>query len=188
MSDYLIIKHCSPTLAGIKCGSLFSCEYESRDELLKDIKRLNRLLVPKGLRVIPLRYGKERALIYVYRPRGLEAELSNEKALEILKQAGYESPSPDRCVIKLMSRLKENEDFPHEIGLFLSYPPEDVKGFIINKGKDAKLSGPWKVYGDQTYAQGRFNAYKTCTRIYCKRCLSGSGLDELTVADSALRR
>ena len=41
----------------------------------------------------------------------------------------------NRCIVKLIGRLQENEGFPHEIGLFLGYPPEDVLGFIENKGE-----------------------------------------------------
>ena len=32
------------------------------------------------------------------------------------------------------------------MGLLLGYPPEDVKGFIHNQGKNYLYSGYWKVY------------------------------------------
>ena len=32
----------------------------------------------------------------------------------------------------------ESGEFPHEVGLFLSYPPEDVKGFIDHRANDFK--------------------------------------------------
>ena len=50
MSDNTVIEHCSPTLAGIKTGSLFSFEYEDADEARGHIKRLNGIFVRKGLR------------------------------------------------------------------------------------------------------------------------------------------
>lgn len=174
MSDDLIIRHCSPTLAGLKNGSLFSCDYSDREEILSDIRRLNRLLVPKGLRIIPLRYTESRVLVYLYRPEGLGAELRDKGAVRILKEAGYENASADRCVIRLINRLRECEEFPHEIGLFLSYPPEDVEGFIKNGGKYAKLTGSWKVYGDAKAARAKFDAFKKCTRIFLRK--NGEGL------------
>lgn len=188
MSDDIIIRHCSPTLAGIKNGSLFSCEYTDREELLRDIRRLNRLLSPKGLRVIPLKYMQQRVLIYVYRPHGLEQELANREAFRILEEAGYEDSSPDRCVIRLINRLRRSEEFPHEIGLFLSYPPEDVEGFIANRGRKAKLTGQWKVYGNEQAARVRFTAYEKCTKILCERRASGFSIEDLTVADNAVKR
>ena len=35
----------------------------------------------------------------------------------------------------------ESGEFPHEVGLFLSYPPEDVKGFIDHRANDFKCAG-----------------------------------------------
>ena len=60
----LLIRHCSPTLAGIKTGNLFYCACPSRKDLTRDLCRLNKKLVPKGIRVLPLRACKGRALIY----------------------------------------------------------------------------------------------------------------------------
>ena len=74
-------------------------------------------------------------------------------------------------------------EFPHEVGLFLSYPPEDVKGFIENRAANAKCTGVWKVYGDEWQARQTFAKYKKCTQVYCERWQSGSGLDKLAVAD-----
>ena len=39
------------------------------------------------------------------------------------------------------------------MGLFLSYPPEDVKGFIDHRANDFKCAGLWKVYGDEEKAR-----------------------------------
>ena len=35
----------------------------------------------------------------------------------------------------------ESGEFPREVGLFLSYPPEDVKGFIDHRANDFKCAG-----------------------------------------------
>ena len=42
MSEDLLIRHCSPTLAGIKTGNLFSCACPSRKDLTRDLCRLNK--------------------------------------------------------------------------------------------------------------------------------------------------
>ena len=54
MTDEMIVLQCSPILAGMKTGSMFSCPYTSRKELLDDIRSLNKRLVPRGIRVQPL--------------------------------------------------------------------------------------------------------------------------------------
>ena len=41
MSEELIVRHCSPTLAGLKTGSLFSCPSASPDEMRRALRDLN---------------------------------------------------------------------------------------------------------------------------------------------------
>ena len=46
MSDEMIIRHCSPTLAGLKTGNIFSCPYSNKKELFCAVRSLNQRLVP----------------------------------------------------------------------------------------------------------------------------------------------
>ena len=183
MPEEIMIQQCAPTLAGIKTGSLFSCPYETEQSLLEDVRRMNGLLVPKGLCLLPLRYENSRVLLYLYRPRALQKDLSDAQAARILQDAGYHlCGSGSHCLTHLVRRLRENPEFPHEIGLFLSYPPEDVQGFIDNKARDFKCAGLWKVYGDEARAQALFAQYWECTRQYCALYQAGSPLSQLAVA------
>ena len=181
MSEELIVRHCSPTLAGLKTGSLFSCPSASPDEMRRVLRDLNIRLAPKGIRVLPVKNDGERMLIYIYRPGRLARDLGDGDAAQILCEKGYPCGCPGKCIMKLIERLRGNE-FPHEIGLFLSYPPEDVKGFIENRAANYKLSGLWKVYGDEKKAKELFAKYKKCTDIYCERYEAGCGIAELAVA------
>jgi hypothetical protein len=62
----------------------------------------------------------------------------------------------------LAKRFRESEEFPHEIGFFLGYPPEDVLGFIRHRGARCKLCGTWKVYSDVEKARLLFGEYARC--------------------------
>lgn len=182
MSEDYIVRNCAPTLAGIKTGSIFTCPCKSKETLHENIRRLNRKLVPKGLRLLPLRISEKRALIYLYRPSNLSQDLENDTAAALLRQYGYSLSSCESCVVQLIRRLREQQVFPHEIGLFLGYPPEDVHGFIENKACGCKCVGCWKVYGDESDARRRFALYKKCTRIYCEQWAKGTEIERLTVA------
>ena len=59
-----------------------------------------------------------------------------------------------------------DRDFPHEIGLFLGYAPEDVDGFIRLGAGRAKCVGTWKVYGDLEAAKKKFALFQKCTKLY----------------------
>ena len=182
MSDDYLIRNCAPTLAGLKTASLFTCPYETQDALLDSVRQINKRLLGKGLRILPLRFSEKKALIYMYRPKMLSADLSNSAAAEILERCGYNTDSCEKCIVKLVQKLRQQEDFPHEIGLFLGYPPEDVCGFMENKACGCKCVGCWKVYGDEAAAQKKFAQYKKCTRVYCDQWAKGKDIERLTVA------
>ena len=182
MSEGLLIRHCAPTLAGLKTGNMFSCRFETREEMKSTLRRINSILVRKGLRVLPLREHSGKTLLYVYRPAHLIRDLADSTACKLLKERGYCCEHPEHCIVHLIRRLSESEDFPHEIGLFLGYPPEDVTGFIENRAGGCKCVGFWKVYGDVDAARERFSQYKRCTEDYCLQWDREGGLDQLVVA------
>lgn len=182
MNHEVIVKYCSPTLANIKTGNLFSMPIRDCEDFTDVVRSINKKLVPKGLRFLALKKTEESVLFYLYRPKMLKKDLFNQEAAGILKEVGYTSKSPDMCVVHLMRRLRESNEFPHEIGLFLGYPPEDVRGFITNGGKNCKCVGTWKVYGDTSRAQELFYEYKKCTARYCRYYRRGLSIEALTVA------
>ena len=106
MSEELMVRQCAPTLAGIKTGSLFPCPCSSREELLCQVRSLNRRLSPKGLCLLPLRFTPGSALLYLYRPATLRRDLSDALARDILTRAGYDGASCWRCVATLIRRLR----------------------------------------------------------------------------------
>ena len=181
MSDEHVIRHCAPTLACIKTGNLFSCPYACRDSMNAFVRDLNHRLITKGLRILPLRYRNGIGLIYVYRPDMLERDLCGQSAGELLAACGYSCQNAGYCLRRLISRLAEEDEFPHEIGLFLSYPPEDVYGFIHHRS-DAKCCGCWKVYGDVESARRTFARYKKCSDLYMRLWNKGHSIEQLTVA------
>ncbi len=182
MSEEHLVRQCAPTLAGIKSGTIFPVSFTSLPELTEEIRALNRILVPKGLRLLPLRYQGETALLYLYRPSELRRDLGDTLAETLLRAAGYPEDSCERRVAHLAKRFQEGAEFPHEVGLFLSYPPPDVQGFIENRAVNYKCAGLWKVYGDVDLAQSLFKKFRTCTDIYRELWRCGSRIDQLAVA------
>ena len=182
MSEENLVRQCAPTLAGIKTGTIFPAPFTSLAELTAGIRGLNRILVPKGLRLLPLRYQDHTALLYLYRPAELRVDLKDQLAEALLADAGYSGKSSEQCVAYLAKRFRSGGEFPHEVGLFLSYPPQDVRGFIENHAVNYKCAGLWKVYGDEALARRLFEKFRKCTDIYCALWRAGSGIDQLAVA------
>ncbi len=148
----------------------------------RDIRTMNQTLVPKGLRVLCLKYKDGMALIYLYRPNKLCQDLTDPTAAHLLADRGYPCANADRCVVALVNKLRCSGEFPHEIGLFLGYPPVDVEGFITHRARDFKCVGDWKVYGDEEQAQKTFARYRACTECYHAQWCSGKSVEQLTVS------
>ena len=177
-----LIEHCSPTLASLKVGSLFSFLSPAGEDLQAQIDALNLLLREKGLNLRMVKSLGDRTLCYLYRHSHLNAVLSNPDHAAFLEKQGYESINT-HCVLEtLCQRLEANPDFPHEIGLFLGYPLGDVIGFIENKGKNCLCCGCWKAYTDACAAQRLFAKFGKCTEVYKRMYQSGRSLSQLTVA------
>ena len=181
MSDLFIAENCSPTLAGIKTGSLFSVAYRDRSLINKEIRDLNHILTEKGLRAVPVRYTSDHVLVYLYCPSSLSRDFNKAEIWKILKEKGYTCANADRSVVELAHKLQENAEFPHEIGVFLGYPAADVRGFMKNTRLGVKLVGYWKVYDNKNEAKRIFSRYRKCTREYCRLVQCGKRLDDLIV-------
>ena len=183
MSEELLIRHCAPTLAGLKTGNMFSCTCDDMEALRDNVRKLNRTLVKKGLRMVLLRNTDARALLYVFRPAHLKRDLQHRTARKLLCERGYSCETPEQCVAHLIRRLRLSSEFPHEIGLFLGYPPEDIYGFIEHR--DCKCCGYWKVYDDEAFAQKQFAKFDKCAKVYQHKWIDGLTLERLTVAQRA---
>lgn len=181
MSEDILVQNSSPTLAGIKTGSLFTCPFVSSQQMRMCMEEWNRSLSGKGIRVVSLRFSEGRSLVYVYRPRLLARDLAEPKAAALLSQRGYNTASPKTCLLRLKQRINEGSGFPHEIGLFLGYPPADVDGFIRDS-RGYQYSGVWKVYENVAKTKALFAQYKECTQAFCARLNSGCPITELAVA------
>ena len=175
-----IIRHCAPTLAGMKTGSMVSCKANEVDAwLAQSTPALN----VAGLRIALLRRCERRALLYIYRPNLLASDFSDEGVARHLLGLGYNISNLDDCVSHLASRFQGSCECPHEVGLFLGYPLEDVLGFIEHGGAQYKCNGHWKVYGDEVCAKRLFRQFRECTRSWLMSYQCGASLEQLIAAD-----
>lgn len=142
---------------------------------------MNRHLIPRGVRIVPLKNMGKSVLVYMYRPARLREDLSNNAAKQILSERDYPVGETEKCIVELVRRLEDGGTFPHEIGLFLGYPPEDVDGFIKNGAAGAKYIGVWKVYGNVENAKRKFAQYSKCTQLYCEAFQRHRSFDRLIV-------
>ena len=186
MSEDPLICFCAPVLAGIKTASLFSWPYQNKLELENDLQHFNAVFQSKGLSLCCLGKAKNRQLLYVYRSSLLAQDLADSLAQQLLKQLDYPLGDVSACLNFLTQRLRKVHDFPHEIGLFLGYPAEDVRCFMENKSGKAYhpccYTGMWQAFHNPVQAQQLNLAYKHCIQAYIHAYHCGYTLEALSIA------
>lgn len=189
MGDYgqetfyeFFIRYCAPTLASLKCANMMSCP--NTQECRDDLKAIEAELSDKGIRVRVIFENDKRLLVLVYRPSLLAKRMQTEDICAFLKEYGYEELDVEMALDRLQARVVSGAgNFPHEIGVFLGYPLEDIRGFIENHGKNGLCCGEWKVYHEPEKAQKIFANLKKCRDIYLSLFSNGTRtLMQLTVA------
>ena len=164
--ELFMANHCAPVLMGRKPAALFnekslpqSCAWSILEE--------------QGLRRIRLRRRNQNSLVLFYHPELLCQALTHDLVYTTLAKLDYPVNKGSVAVLSyLRKRFYEPDEFPHEVGFFLGYPPEDVLGFMDCKG-DCKLCGPWKVYSDVDRAVKLFNEHRRCKELLLE--LIGNG-------------
>ena len=123
---------------------------------------------------------KQHVLLLLYRPVVLGRLLRRQLAKEILAGCGYpQGASLEELLAFLRQRMQSGEGFPHEIGLFLGYPPGDVAGFIKYRGQKFRHSGFWKVYANEKAVLRLFQCYDDCIQKACRGLKHGVSLESM---------
>lgn len=182
MFDGLLIEHCSPTLAGLKTANLFGLACPDGQDITAHVCQWDAQLRVRGVQCRQLYRNSGRALVLVYRPNRMAADLQRPEVASFLSQLGYGSNDLDEALLHLSRRIAQVGDFPHEIGLFLGYPLHDVTGFIENEGLNCLCCGCWKVYENEQEAQKLFNQFQKCRRVYKRQFEAGKSVLQLTLA------
>ena len=167
---------CAPVISGIKISNLLTIPAKSLRELSVVLKKTElsfRILYP----------GRERLVILIYREAKLREYLSREEVMAFIYKCGYETSDISKIfpvfVKRYMRYMELKQDFPHELGLFLGYPIEDVEGFIKENGKNYLYSGYWKVYKD---TELKIRLFKDYERVQTERVrLLYEGLDRIDI-------
>ncbi len=151
---------CAPVIAGVKIANLLCINLDCE-------QKLNEIMSNSDMMIYKLCTGKKGVTYLVYRKAELETYILSKPVKTFFKSEGYTDFSLESILIRFKSRyakyMDKHEDFPHEMGLLLGYPIEDVKGFVENKGKDYLYSGYWKVYKNVSEKKAIFRKYDKAT-------------------------
>lgn len=204
-----IIHWCAPTLAGAKPANLFTFVFEdgpacrscpadgcrelSRRAFSQALKSCRQRLQPAGIGVDALTVRKNGALLFVYRKDLLRERLQEPLTAAFLMEWGYNPFDERGCLWEMARRIRRMDGaarpdgralFPHEIGLLLGYPYQDVVAFMDNRC-DGVRAGAWMAYDDVEQAQACACRYRRCRYLCEELDRRGVPLEQLARMDEA---
>jgi len=175
---------CAPLLTGIKLSNLLTV---ARD-CAEDVERLFR---DTDITVHTLYQTEQRMTLLLFRETELLAYLNRKEVKETMELFGYQTLRLIDIFEKLCARyqkyMSDHHSFPHELGLLLGYPVEDVLGFIENEGRNYLYSGYWKVYGNVAKARNTFERYDTAKEEAIRLISAGMEITEYVLYAKALQ-
>ncbi len=143
--DAQLALRCAPFIAGLKPSNLLITDKTQADTL-------NKLLKETRFSSFLLYECHTKMTVLLYAHPLLDDFINSPNVRKILYQQGYANAALQNLLKTFAARyqdyMQRKTEFPHEMGLFLGYPPEDVEGFIANKGKNCIYAGYWKVYAN----------------------------------------
>ncbi len=162
---------CAPFIMGIKPSNLFIIGNKGLSDAV-------RLLERGGYSYFVLHSSGLRTALLLYDGKALGELVAAGRTAGFLRGLGYFGTGLlemlGGCRIRYRQYMSGQRDFPHELGVFLGYPLEDVEGFISNHGKNSLYTSYWKVYHDLPAKLALFEAYDEARRELLERVYRGS--------------
>lgn len=154
----LIDYHAAPTIRKVKAASTIAFRNVERQAVYLWKKYGREYLNRYNISSIEIKENKDSCIVLFYYDELLEKVLRKNSTMDFLSNFGYsENMSLEEMLLHLKSRF--DKGCPHELGLFLGFPLEDVKDFIYNPQKRCIFTGYWKVYNNGETARRIFTCY-----------------------------
>lgn len=171
----------APTVEGQKPSTIINLSRNQRN--LYELWQRYKNYVAESLAVsfFELRQSEDSILVLIYKTEILRNCLLKKSNLRFLETYGY---GKEMSLQGYLERLKcrYSSGCPHELGVFLGYPINDVIGFIKNQGKKCLLCRYWKVYHNPSRAMCIFNSYDQAKMRMAHTILNSSLLKDDTAA------
>lgn len=169
----------SPVIAGVKPSSTITLT-RGENGLYDTWKaKGEKFLAELDLRHVDLREDRKSLVILVYSEKTLENILLEKDNISFLNAIGYtKGLNINEFLVTLIERY-EIYHCPHELGIFLGIPLEDVKAFMECSGSKCLLCGYWKVYGNKEKATKIFNNYDTSKQVAMDGIVKGVAFNNI---------
>ncbi|MFR3909913.1 MAG: DUF3793 family protein [Clostridium paraputrificum] len=111
------------------------------------------------IKFIKLRESEKSLVILIYDFELLETFINIPKNKNFLMSLGYPNKFSVEEALETLQERYELYNCPHELGIFLGFPLDDVKDFMTCSDKKCLACGYWKVYNQCNKAKRIFNLF-----------------------------
>ena len=136
---------CAPLLMGIKMSNLLIVPN-------RNVLDVYELFKDTCISVELIYMSEQKTMFLLYRREELDIYLESATTKEVMELFRIPGMTPVEIRRELIHRYEKyaegNGMFPHEMGVLLGYPTEDVLGFIENQGKIISMRDTGKYIGN----------------------------------------
>lgn len=174
--DVQLLLQCAPMIAGLKVSNLLIIDREKEKEVRKIIEGTK-------LSCVRLACMDKKTTMLIYHERWLKEYLAGKEVADFLHVLGYDGKGFYEVLHSVKKKyscyVRKKENFPHELGILLGYPVEDVKGYMENKGRNYLCTGYWQVYANPAAKMHLFQKFELARERLIRAVFDGKEVCEL---------
>lgn len=156
-TEVFLVYNLSPIIVKIKPASTITFKKDSN--IYVDWIRYGKsFLNDLGLKILTLKENNKISVSLIYNEDLLKEAIGGNNEKKFLINIGYDDELKLNSILKTLRERCINLTCPHELGLFLGIPLNDVIDFIESK-KKCVFNGYWKVYSNVDRSIQIFNEY-----------------------------
>lgn len=167
---------CAPLITGLKVSNLLIVSAENE-------RQVREIIGKSGISYYKMLQTEEKVTFLLFRRKQLEEFLCRKEIRRFFQKEGYSVFQFGKILrtfqMKYETYMRERGAFPHEMGLLLGYPLEDVKGFMENEGKYFLYAGYWKVYENMTEKMRLFRKFEVAKETLISLVYNGVHMEEI---------
>ncbi len=171
-----LLLQCAPMIAGLKVSNLLIIASENEADARK---------ILNGTKISCVRLARmdKKTTMLIYHERWLKEYLASREVVELFPALGYEGKGFYEVLYSVKKKYRayteKKGEFPHELGLLLGYPAEDVKGYMENKGRNYLCTGYWQVYADPAAKLNLFQKFELARERLIRAIFDGKEIQEV---------
>lgn len=171
----------APVVGGLKPSSTITLKKDSKEYLIWNNYKetfLNKI----GLKHVVLREDDKAIILLIYSEKNLEKFINNKETKEFLLKLEYNLQDNLGSILDKLVQRYNRFHCPHELGVFLGIPLEDVIDFMECTTKKCLLCGYWKVFNNSDDALEIFNNYNRSKELVLDSVIFDAKSEEIILS------